>query len=131
MNRKAPIFVPSDMHCAATGDPRAIKVLRAATSKDWAPVHESIAGPVIFAVRRISGIHQRNVETSWHLAFAPWSRDRIKLSAVQAISRLASASVTCTVTMRFGMVIHFGPVASYLLTKSGPADLTSASAART
>jgi hypothetical protein len=30
---------------------------------DWAPVHESIAGPVIFAMRRMSGTHQFYIET--------------------------------------------------------------------
>jgi hypothetical protein len=43
--------------------------------RDWAPVHSSIAGPVIFAMRRDSELHQLSVETVRHLAFAPWSRD--------------------------------------------------------
>ena len=34
------------------------------SSNDWAPVHESIAGPVIFAMRRMSGTHQFYIETS-------------------------------------------------------------------
>jgi hypothetical protein len=31
---------------------------------DWAPVHQSIAGPVIFGLRRIAGMHQLYLETS-------------------------------------------------------------------
>jgi hypothetical protein len=40
----------------------------------WAPVHQGIAGPVIFGLRRISGTHQLFVEIRKRLAFAPWSR---------------------------------------------------------
>ena len=33
-------------------------------SNDWAPVRKSIAGPVIFGLRRMSGMHQLYVEIS-------------------------------------------------------------------
>jgi hypothetical protein len=46
---------------------------------DWAPVHESSAGPVIFDLRRISGMHQLYLETSQRLAFAHLSRNYVQV----------------------------------------------------
>jgi len=47
------------------GDPMSIRVrgeTRAFAPNDWAPVHQGIAGPVIFAMRGMSGTHQLYVE---------------------------------------------------------------------
>jgi hypothetical protein len=50
---------------------------------DWAPVHQGIAGPVIFVSRRMTGTHQLYVEISERVAFAPGLADMFRLSAAQ------------------------------------------------
>ncbi len=46
---------------------------------DWAPVHQGIAGPVIFVLRRMSGTNQLYVEISERVAFAPGSRGYVQI----------------------------------------------------
>jgi hypothetical protein len=46
---------------------------------DWAPVHQGIAGPVIFVSRRMTGTHQLYVEISERVAFAPGSRGYVQI----------------------------------------------------
>src|SRR2546421_4647285 len=52
------------MPCTAVSARAATKAHGVIHPNDWAPVHESIAGPVIFVLRRISGMHQLYLETS-------------------------------------------------------------------
>jgi hypothetical protein len=51
---------------------------------DWAPVRKSIAGPVIFGLRRMSGMHQLYVEISKARGLcARELADIVRLSAAQ------------------------------------------------
>jgi len=58
-----------------------------APQNDWAPVHQGIAGPVIFAMRRMSGTHQLYVEI-WKARglCAPGLVDMLILSEAQIMA---------------------------------------------